>query len=142
MAQPLDGRVEGGVLLGEADAQLRGGRGVSLVPQLPTLQTAKFTIYSTGIDIPDRFQEECGSTPAEVHDLLGKMMDVMVLAHDYCSQFTEEENSHRRKDVYTVYSAGMRAIFPSKAALASVCYTEEECAIESCAKSASGDSEK
>ena len=82
------------------DGPLKGGRGRSLLPRLPTLKFPKNRIYAIYIEIPDRFKEECGWSPTEFHDLLNDVRDVLVLARNHSMDYTDAENRRRRRRAF------------------------------------------
>jgi len=73
-----------------------GGRGLSLRKQLTTVRLPKHRLYAILVELPDLFQEECGSTPLEFHGLLDDVRDVMLLARDVDGAYTPAENATRR----------------------------------------------
>ena len=55
----------------------QGGRGLSLLPRLPTLKRPKANIYDELVHTPDRFKDLCGWSPEEFRDLLADVRDVL-----------------------------------------------------------------
>ena len=79
------------------DEPVPGGRGLSLHPRLPTLDTAKSRMYEDLIGTPDRFEALCGWTPDEFRDLLADVRDVFLKPRDTYGLYTEDENMSRRR---------------------------------------------
>jgi len=82
------------------DKPLRGGRGLSLRPQLPTLRRPKANIYESLIGSGDEFKELCGWTPTEFHDLLRDVQPILLMARDVYGDYTPAQNALRRKRAY------------------------------------------
>ena len=79
---------------------VRGGRGLSIRPRLPTLKLEKSTMFSTYIDQADRFKEECGWTPDEFRGLLADVRPVLLRARDADGNYTRLQNIRRRSRAF------------------------------------------
>jgi hypothetical protein len=91
----------------EEQKQVGFGNGRSLKPRMPTLLLPSSDRFGVFVLLPDQFQNECGFSPSEFGELLGDVMDVMLLVRDVDHDYGPELNAQRRKRRFK-YSARER----------------------------------
>ena len=73
------------------------GHGISLRARDPTVIVPKSEAFDLYVQLPDKFQEECGCSPGEFAVLLENVMDVMLLCRDIGFEWGKELNQYRRR---------------------------------------------
>ena len=79
---------------------VRRGRGVSPYPQLPTLSLPRSDRYNQLVLLPDKFQQECGFSPAEFNTFFGEVESVLLLCRDTQDAYGAVMNRQRRRRRY------------------------------------------
>ena len=83
------------------------GHGISLRARDLSVIVPKSEAFDLYVQLPDKFQEECGCSPGEFAVLLDNVMDVMVLCRDIGFEWGKELNQYRRRRRFK-YSARER----------------------------------